>query len=176
MIFWQKMAGMPWVARLAPIALCLVAFVASCSNAALPGSSSNQGNDRVYNVVSPTSAVPTFPPVTIGAWVSNPSPQTGDIFTIYVMVRVQDAKMTGPSKPPNGSVQVSIQGNNVPAATASTNSNGVASFSVKATAPPTEPQTVIVKATVNGATYDARTNFTVIPNTYPWPTPPPTGT
>lgn len=137
----------------------------------------NSGPSNAILIPTPNSAklspTPQFPQFTVGAWPSNFAPQLNDTVTIYVVCRVQDQTMKGPSHPPPAGLPVTIYVGNPIAQqqTAHTTADGyaVASFSFNDPNPGL-PVTVSVTTNWNNVAYKAQTFFTPGPNTAPTPT------
>ena len=90
-----------WALLLVACAMLAVALVA-CG---LPNASSSlpsAGAAIMSTPVGGASATPSFSPFTIGAWPSNSMPGKGESVTIYVICRIQDPTMVGPSAPAVG--------------------------------------------------------------------------
>ncbi len=153
-------------------ALAAATLISACSNPVGSSATTNGGNGGVVviNVNNVTSPTPTFNPVTLGAWVSNMTPQQGDNITVYAFVRVQDPTMQGPSKPPQNLVTVTFNVNGTNG-TAQTDSDGLAAYHTKATGQPTVPVVIVVTATVNGLPIHAQTFYTILPTAPPGVTP-----
>lgn len=144
------------------------------------GADSGSSNTILIPTQSAANLTPTpkFPPFTIGAWPSNFSPELNDTITIYVVCRVQDQSMQGPSHPPPTLTVVINIGSPVNKQyTARTGADGYATqaFSYNDSSPG-QPVIVNVSATYNGATYSAETFFTPGPKAAPTPTPAATAT
>jgi hypothetical protein len=90
-----------WALLLVALALLAVALVACGlpnANSSLPSA----GAAMMSTPVGAAAATPSFSPFTIGAWPSNSMPGEGESVTIYVICRVQDPTMVGPSAPAVG--------------------------------------------------------------------------
>lgn len=109
--------------------------------------------------VSPT---PTFPPFTIGAWPSDRSPGVNDTITIYVLCRVQDPTMKGPSTPAAGQkIQINVLDPINQGLQGTTDAQGYAAVSVTFNDPkPGTPVVVQVSTVWNGKTYTNESFFT----------------
>jgi hypothetical protein len=120
------------------------------------------------------TATPTFPPFTVGAWVSNYSPNINDSITIYVICRVQDtANMTNPPHPPAPGLKVSLilSGPINASLDGSTGADGIAAIPYVVNDPYVgQPVTIVVHVTYGGQTYRAATFFTSGPSTPNTPT------
>ena len=161
------------VTALGIIAISLVACQAP--------SSANQGANNTILIPSPNSSnltpTPKFPPFTIGAWPSNFSPDLNDTITIYIVCRVQDQTMAGPSHPPPAGLSISISiGDPVPQQfSVRTGADGLAAQTFSFNDPlPGQPVIVNVTTNYNGVTYKAQTFFTPGPKAAPTATPQPT--
>jgi hypothetical protein len=140
-----------------------------------PSSASSGGSNTIL-IPTPNSSnltpTPKFPGFTVGAWPSNFSPNLNDTITIYVVCRIQDPSMQGPSHPPPAGVQVNISvrspiNQNF---TARTGADGyaTATFSYN---DPNPGQPVLVDVTTNyPGSPSAQTFFTPGVNTAPTPT------
>lgn len=146
------------------------------------GASSGAGSDTTFTFTTPNpkaqSPTPAFPAFTIGAWPSTYSPQALDNITIYVLCRVQNPSMTGPSSPPPGSVTVTVQ---VLAPinktmTGKTDANGLAAIPLSFSDPtPGTPVQVVVNTTwqnqayYNGTFFTPGATYTPTPKSSPTP-------
>jgi hypothetical protein len=119
------------------------------------------------------TATPTFPPFTVGAWVSNYSPNINDSITIYIICRVQDPTMATPPHPPapglavrvilNGPINASLPG--------ATGTDGIAAIPYVVNDPYVgQPVTIIVHVLYGGKDYQAQSFFTSGPGTPNTPT------
>lgn len=140
--------------------------------------SANSGSSNSILIPTPNAAnltpTPKFPPFTIGAWPNNFAPQLNDTVTIYVVCRVQDDTMQGPSHPPPAGQAVTINvGSPInQQQTVRTGADGYATMTFSFNDPnPGQPVIVSVSTGWNNATYRAQTFFTPGPNTAPTPTP-----
>ena len=154
-----------WALLLPALAILTVSLLA-CQ---VPSQSAAQGNS-----ISPTSltmsppaagsasATPTFAPFTIGAWPSNAMPDANDRMVIYIICRMQDPTMTGPSTPSGGmKVRVRVLAPINRSYSGTTNGDGMASVPIAFTdAHPGPPVTVDVAATWHDMTYQSQTSFT----------------
>jgi hypothetical protein len=121
------------------------------------------------------TATPTFPPFTVGVWVSNYSPNVSDTITIYVICRVQDTtNMTNPPHPPAPGLQVRIilegpiNGN----LSGNTGADGIAAISYSLNDPYVgQPVTIIAHVVYGNKDYTAQSFFTTGPSTRLTPTP-----
>jgi hypothetical protein len=139
--------------------------------------SSNFPSDITFTTPDTSQYTPTpqFPPFTIGAWVSNYSPNITDNITIYVICRVQDASMQTPSRPPSQplAVTVILSGPINDTLSGTTGSDGIAAIPYTVNDPYVgQPVDITAKAVWNGTAYYARTFFTSAPWTPPTATPP----
>lgn len=159
------------VATLALMAVSLAAcggagnaFSSSASNG-VPFSTPDSSQD------TPT---PQFPVFTIGAWVSNYSPNVNDSITIYVICRVQDPTMQTASKPPPQpiSVRVVLSGPINDTLTGTTGADGIAALPYTVNDPFVgQPVDVYAYASYPGGPWVARSFFTSSPGTRPTVTP-----
>jgi hypothetical protein len=121
------------------------------------------------------TATPTFPPFTVGVWVSNYSPNVNDTITIYVITRVQDiTNMTNPPHPPAPGLQVNIilEGPINGSLTGQTGVDGIAAISYPVNDPYVgQPVTIIAHVQYGGKPYSAQSFFTSSPGTAPTATP-----
>lgn len=108
----QAMAMRPrrWALMLLALVTLAVSLVAcETPSGTTPNSSGNGGGLPISSGGGPAvSPTPTFPPFTIGAWPSDRSPAVNDTVTIYVICRVQDQSMNGPSTPPPAGQKIQI--------------------------------------------------------------------
>ena len=162
-------------ALLLALSMGLVAIlVSACSlggSGGSGGSSSTTNNNSGDFIISQNniSPIPTFPPVTIGAWMSNMTPTLGDTITLYALVRNQPADMKSASQPAVG-VSVSAAGNIGSAAQQqTTDADGLAKFTFQASGTPGQPQVI----TVITQGVSTNTFYTILP-TAPQPTTTPT--
>lgn len=151
------------VLALATLTVSLVACQAS------PGpSTSSSGNGGGLPLSSSgggvqVSPTPTFPPFTIGAWPSDRSPAVNDTVTIYILCRVQDQSMKGPSTPPPAGqkIQVLVGDPINQPYEGVTGPDGIAAVPVTFNDPrPGYPVVVQVTTVWNGKTYTNETFFT----------------
>ena len=149
----------------------LLLSLAACANAAPSTSvSDNSGNLNVNTLIGITPSS-TFEPVTIGAWVSNPSPTQGDNITVYGVIRVHDYSTAGPPQAPKSPVQVSITGSGIGAPPANTDATGMVAFIIKASGDPQHPVEIALTASYSGQILRTTTFYTVLPTSYPTATP-----
>lgn len=156
-----------YLKRLALLAVALVSMSVSLVACAV-GQSSSQSPSLAPGISfttpdpSQSSPTPTFPVFTIGAWVSNYSPNTNDTVTIYVICRVQDPTMQTPSTPPPTAVHVRVAVDPLGAVlTGDTDKDGIAAISYTYNDPNAgQPVDITVTASYNGHPYIARTFFT----------------
>lgn len=137
---------------------------------------SGSGNAILIPTVNASNLTPTpkFPPFTIGAWPSNFSPELNDTITIYIVCRVQDDTMQGPSHPPPAGLIINVSVGNPIGGTYSirTGADGYAAQVINFNDPTAGlPVTVSVSTTYNNVTYHAQTFFTPGPTAAPTPTP-----
>lgn len=160
-------------------ALLLIAFgtIAVSLVACQTPSSANSGsgNTVLIPTVNTSNLTPTpkFPPFTIGTWPSNFSPELNDTITIYIVCRVQDDTMQGPSHPPPAGLIINVNVGNPVGGTYSTRTgaDGYAVQVINFNDPtPGQPVIVSVSTTYNNVTYHAETFFTPGPTAAPTPT------
>ncbi len=159
-------------------ALCVFAFaLVGCQAPGLTGGgTTNQSGGILISTPDTTHLTPTpqFPPFTIGAWPSNYSPNSNDTITLYVLCRVQNQAMTGPSTPPPSALQIDVNvGSPVNQHySGSTDRNGLAAIPITINDPAAgQPVTVSVSTNYGGQTYSADTFFTPAPAAQPSPSP-----
>ncbi len=165
-------------------ALLLIAFgvIAVSLVACQTPNAADTGSSNTILIPTPNSAnltpTPKFPPFTVGAWPSNFSPELNDTITIYVVCRVQDQSMQGPSHPPPSlTVVINVTAPINQQFTARTGADGYATATFSYNDPvPGQPVIVNVSATYNGVTYSAQTFFTPGPKAAPSPTAEPSKT
>ena len=162
--------------RFALLMIALGIIAVSLVACQTPSSASSGGSNTIL-IPTPNSSnltpTPKFPGFTVGAWPSNFSPNLNDTITIYVVCRVQDQSMQGPSHPPPAGQQVNISiGNPVPQQFSQrTTADGYATATFSYNDPnPGQPVQVNVTTVWNGVTYNAQTFFTPGVNTAPTPT------
>jgi hypothetical protein len=151
------------VLALATLTVSLVACQAS-PGTNTPSSANGSGLQSSSSGGIEVSPTPTFPPFTIGAWPSDRSPAVNDTVTIYILCRVQDQSMKGPSTPPQQplSVQVLVQDpiNKSGQGTCGP-PDGIAAVPITFNDPrPGYPVVVQVSTVWNGKTYTNETFFT----------------
>jgi hypothetical protein len=146
--------------------LTLAVSLVACQAPSGAGPTSPGGGGLVLSTPGDNSASPTpaFPPFTIGAWPSDRTPGVNGTITIYVLCRVQDQAMTGPSQPPPApvSVQVIVM-EPIPSSGQGTCGppDGIAAVPVTFNDPrPGFPVRVQVTAVWKGVTYTNETFFT----------------
>ncbi len=164
-------------------ALLILAFgIIAISLVACQAPNADTGSSNTILIPTQNAAnltpTPNFPPFTIGAWPSHFSPDLNDTVTIYVVCRVQDPTMQGPSHPPPTlTVVISIGSPISRHFTASTGADGYATQSFSFNDPtPGQPVIVSVSTSYKGATYNAQTFFTPGPKAAPSPTAEPSKT
>ena len=159
------------------VALCALALMlAGCASANAPNIGVGIGAEGGALITPPTQPTPPpFPAFTVGAWIDNMAPEKGAMDRLYVLVRVHNPLMSGPSQPPPaGSVAVSAVHDGVVETTKTTDSDGFAWFDFTASGPPTTPSVVTVTATYQGNQYVTTTFYTVLPDIKGTPSPSPT--
>jgi len=162
-------------------ALALMAVALVACTAGPIGSSPNSPSSLTFQTpdITQYTATPTFPMFTVGAWVSNYSPNVNDVVTIYVICRVQDPSMQTPSHPPPpgllvrailvGPISAQLNGN--------TGVDGIAAIPYVVNDPYVgQPVTITVNVGYGGQQYQAQTFFTSGPGTANSPTPSASGT
>jgi hypothetical protein len=139
-------------------------------------SSANSGGSNTILIPTPNTSTltptPKFPGFTVGAWPSNFSPNLNDTITIYVVCRIQDPSMQGPSHPPPAGVQVNVSVRSPinQDFTARTGADGYATVTFSYNDPnPGQPVIVDVTTSYPGSP-PAQTFFTPGVNTAPTPT------
>lgn len=139
----------------------------------------NVGTDSSNTILIPTpnsanvTPTPKFPVFTIGAWPSNFAPQLNDTVTIYVVCRVQDPSMQGPSHPPPSlTVIINVGAPINQQFSVRTGADGYATKAFSFNDPtPGQPVIVGISTVYSGTPYNAQTFFTPGPNSQPSPTP-----
>ncbi|MBA3826786.1 MAG: hypothetical protein H0X24_23185 [Ktedonobacterales bacterium] len=168
--------GLRWHGRLLGVVGCLVViFLAGCASGNAPSlnatSSNTGGLAGSSNDPNAPPTPPPFPAFTVGAWVANMAPQKGEADRVYVLTRLHDPAMTGPSQPPpQGSVGVTAVIDGV-AQNNPTDKTGYAYFDFKANAAPTVPSVITLTANYQGKSYQTTTFYTVLPDIKGTPTP-----
>lgn len=144
-----------------------------------PNTATSGGSNAIL-IPTPNSAkltpTPKFPPFTVGAWPSNFSPSLNDTITIYIICRVQDQSMTGPSHPPSAGLPINVSvGSPINQQfSARTTADGYATVTFSFNDPtPGQPVIVDINTNYGNANYHAQTFFTPGPQTAPTPTPGP---
>ena len=159
-------------------ALLFIAFgiIAISLVACQTPNSANTGTGNTILIPTPNttnlSPTPNFPGFTIGAWPSNFSPNLSDTITIYIVCRVQNTSMTGPSQPPPAgqTINVNVGSPISQQYSVRTTADGYATVTFSFT-DPNPGQPVIVKvSTFYKGNYAAQTFFTPGPNVAPTPT------
>jgi hypothetical protein len=159
-------------------ALAIMAVSLAACSGAVGNPIGNVPSD--INFITPDAAqytaTPTFPPFTIGAWPSNPSPNVNDNITIYVICRVQDPAMLNPPMPPSNPVNVTVilDGPIHDTLHGTTDADGMAAIPYVVNDPYVgQPVDITVTATYQNRSYIARTFFTSGVSTPPTATPKP---
>jgi hypothetical protein len=159
-------------------ALLIIAFgvIAISLVACQTPTSANQGGSNAILIPTPNSSnltpTPKFPGFTVGTWPSNFAPNLNDTITIYVVCRIQDQSMQGPSHPPPAGVQVNVSvGSPINQQfTAHTGADGYATVTFSFNDPnPGQPVRVDVTTSYPGSP-PAETFFTPGVQTQPTPT------
>jgi len=136
---------------------------------------SSAPNDITFTTpdVSQYTPTPQYPPFTIGAWVSNYSPNTNDTITIYAILRVQDLTMRTPAQPPPPqSVHVVIGPPVNTNLSGTTDQDGIVAIVFNVNDQTVgQPVDVYVTTSWKGQLYTARTFFTPSPSAAPTATP-----
>lgn len=166
--------------RFALLVMALGIIAVSLVACQTPNADTGSSNTILIPTQNAANLTPTpkFPPFTIGAWPSNFAPDLNDSITIYVVCRVQDQSMQGPSHPPPSLTVVISIGSPIPQQfTARTGADGYATQAFSFNDPvPGQPVIVNVSTTYNGAPYSAQTFFTPGPKAAPSPTAAPSQT
>ena len=166
--------------RFALLVMALGIIAVSLVACQTPNADTGSSNTILIPTQNSANLTPTpkFPLFTIGAWPSDFSPDLNDTVTIYVVCRVQDPSMQGPSQPPPTlTVVISVGSPIGQQFTASTGADGYATKTFSFNDPtPGQPVIVNVSTTYKGATYNAQTFFTPGPKTAPTPTAAPSQT
>jgi hypothetical protein len=173
---------MPVQARRFALLIVALGIIATSLVACQTPSSANSGGSNAILIPTPNASnltpTPKFPPFTIGAWPSDFSPDLNGTLTIYVVCRVQDQSMQGPSHPPPAGQPINVSiGNPVSQNfNVRTGADGYAVVTFNYNDPnPGQPVIVNVSAVWNGATYNGQTFFTPGPRAQPTPTKGPGG-
>lgn len=161
---------------------CLVVLLlAGCASGATgTGAGSGGPGNVVLNVGSTVpSPTPAFFPITVGAWVSDPSPVQGQNVTIYAVVRVQPANQQSPGTAPNPADTVTFDvtpsGAGATRLTGTTDASGYVAITSPAIGVPGVPTQIYVSVFQgNQNVAQAVTFYTLQPTSYPFPTPPAT--
>jgi hypothetical protein len=165
------------------VAVSLISVVlVACQTPSTPTVSQPGSGGGVNVFHTPNAALdtptPTFPPFTIGAWMSNFSPASSDTITIYVLCKVQDQSFNGPARPAVGQgVTIAIgppinQSNGV-----TTDGSGLGAWTLKINDKQTGvPVQVTVSTTYKGQAYTRSTFFTPAPVGGKTPSPNPSET
>lgn len=154
--------------------LSIAALVAACSNGTPSNGNGSQpgGGNSIPNILDSTNTVPTFPPVTIGAWMSNQTPNVGDNITVIAVVHLQDPGMKNVGSTQAG-INVTFSGG--ANGTSVTDAAGYATLPIVVSSPSGVPQVIEVSTNVGGQTYKNTTFYTSLPTQPPVPiTPSPT--
>lgn len=153
--------------------LAVSLFLAGCSTGSAPPPGSTADNGIIV-INGDQATPPPFSVFTIGAWISDMSPQKGQADRLYVLARIHDPTMVKAPTPATGiSVTAFIDGTQV---THQTDSAGYAVFDFTANGTPTQPDVVTVTATYQQQTYQTNTFYTVLPVITPQATPKATAT
>ncbi|HEU5330115.1 MAG TPA: hypothetical protein VFU78_18645 [Thermomicrobiales bacterium] len=162
------------------VSLISVVLVACQSPSTPTGTQQGPGGVNVFHTPNPAldTPTPTFPPFTIGAWMSNFSPATKDTITIYVLCKIQDQAFTGPSQPAVGqTVTISIGPPINQANAVKTDSSGLGAWPLQINDNQAGvPVQVTVSTSYKGQSYSASTFFTPSPGGNATPTKGPKGT
>ncbi|HEV7126229.1 MAG TPA: hypothetical protein VGN32_02170 [Ktedonobacterales bacterium] len=153
--------------------------LAACTANPISSSGGNAPSGLTFTTpdTSQFTATPGFPTFTVGAWVSNFSPNVNDTITIYVLCRVQDPTMQTASQPPSQAVQIKVvlQGPIGATLAGATDTDGIAAIPYTLNDPFVgQPVNVFVTATYKGQAFYAQTFFTAAPYTPPTATTQPT--
>jgi len=142
------------------VAAAAVRIASAFSNVKTPsiGLSSTSTTDGsgaavTINNIGTSATVLPMPTYTLGMWTSNTTPNAGGPTTIYALVSNQGAPV------PHLSVSISVYGRSL---TATTNSDGIASFTVNATSARYRPVEVNGSVFIDSQQIDASTFFTPI--------------
>lgn len=162
--------------RRALLLLALAILMVSLSACQLGDRSPSQGSSGSalsLNTSAPhagsAAATPAVAPFTIGAWPSNAMPRPNERIMIYIVCRVQDPTMSGPSAPAAGiTVQVHVLDPINRSYGGSTNKDGMARVPISFhNARLGLPIMVDVVATWQHVTYQSQTSFTPAPGGRP---------
>lgn len=153
------------------IATALAFLLTACG--ATPGavSTTPNGGDVILSVGQATVVpTPLFPQYTVGAWVSDPSPNLHDNITVYAVARQNPADMLTPPKAVVGAqVHFVIIGGKDQMVT--TDGSGIAAWPTTAEGTPTQPTQIEVILLVSNQTLaTSYTFYTILPTAYPFPT------
>ncbi len=151
----------------------LLILLTGCAGGNAPNVGTTSGDTGTLAGNDPNAAPtpPPFPAFTVGAWVNDMSPKKGKTDRLYVLVRLHDSAMAGPSQPPpEGSIQVTAIIDSTPQQK-SNDKAGYIFFDFTANAPPTVPSVITVTAVYQGRPYQTTTFYTVLPEIKGTPTP-----
>jgi hypothetical protein len=158
-----------WV-LFAPVSALLTICLFACQPPARGSAPAGSGFQMLASPANGSaSALPTVAPFTIGAWPSNSMPGSSDQVTIYVICRVQNPTMMGPSMPATHlTVVVRALDPINRTAVGITSNDGIARVPVAFSGMHTgKPILVEVAATWHGVTYRGETSFTPAPQGQP---------
>lgn len=160
------------------MALALMASaLAACTGGPVAVNPNAGGGNLAFQTpdTAQNTATPTFPPFTVGVWVSNYSPNINDSVTIYVICRVQDTtNMVNPPHPPAPGLQVRLilEGPINASLNGATGTDGIAAIPYVVNDPYVgQPVTIIAHVPYAGKDYTAQSFFTSGPGTPNTPTP-----
>lgn len=158
------------------LAMLAIALAACAGSPISPSSNSPNNITFITPDASQYTATPIYPAFTIGAWVSNYSPNTVDTITIYAILRVQDPTMRTPAQPPpSQSVHVVIGPPVNTNLSGTSDADGIAAIPFNLNDSSVgQPVDIYVTTNWKGQLYTARTFFTPSPSTPPTATPQPT--
>lgn len=150
--------------------------LAACTSNPLAAGASNAPSGLTFITpdTSQYTATPGFASFTVGAWVSNFSPNINDTITIYVLCRIQDTTMQTASQPPSTSIPIKVvlQGPIGATLSGATDADGIAAIPYTLNDPFVgQPVNVFVTAIYKNQAFYAQTFFTAAPNTPPTATP-----
>jgi hypothetical protein len=153
----------------------MVMLLAACSAGPVAISPNVGGGNLTFQTpdAAQNTATPTFPLFTVGAWVSNYSPNINDSITIYVICRVQDPTMATPPHPPAPGLQVRVilSGPINASLNGPTGTDGIAAIPYVVNDPYVgQPVTISVHVGYGGQDYKAQSFFTSGPTTPITPT------